>query len=257
MENNNPNSPANGPVTSPSSTLNSPTPALPTLTQPTAASASLSGSVTISNTHVLSPTTLVSSSTAPKSSGVSPGAVAGVAIACLIAGAVIAGIVVFLIFKKRNKRQAGTQYQHHSHTPYALEPSISEKAPASTTTAVSSNIDNLLPQPVEDDAITKELSRIRDNVKNHVRTYYHQDAVIVSDVKESGLVPLASATGTNVSALVNGLLSPSTRGEIIRLFIAWATLTRCSGERHTSLLPDDIARLAMSIPGADGKNAGE
>ncbi|KAF2183183.1 hypothetical protein K469DRAFT_711155 [Zopfia rhizophila CBS 207.26] len=187
--------------------------------------------------------------------GVSGGAVAGTAIGCLIAGAAIACIVLFLLFRRQKKRQAAAYYQQHlPHNGGVPEP---EKGAMAATTAASGNVDNLLPQPVEDGAITKELSRIRDNIKNHVRAYYHFDAVPATEIEESKLTDLATASGLSTSALINVILNPSTRAEAIRLFIAWVAMSRCTGERHPTLLPDELSRLAVTIAGKNGKNAAQ
>jgi hypothetical protein len=176
----------------------------------------------------------------------SGGAVAGVAIGCLIAGAAIAAIVLVLLFRRRRNKQAAGFVQHH--LPYNGTHAGTEKAPIVTTAAVASSIDNLIPQPVEDEAITKEVSRLRDNIKNHVRTYYRFDPVGHIDIPHAQLAGLAAATGISTAILAESLLNPAKRDSALRLYLAWAILSRCEGNRLPSLLPGEIAALTAAVP---------
>lgn len=185
----------------------------------------------------------------------SEGAIAGVAIGCAFVGAVIGAAILFLLFRRRQARQP--VIYHQQHLPYNHAHRSAEKGPSVVTGAVANNVDNLIPQPVEDDAITKELSRIRDNIKNHVRTYYRFDASGAEGIQESQLVELATATGLRTSALLSSLADGSKRGDAISLFIAWVLMSRCEGNHHPSFLPADIAALAVAVPGKDVRNSGK
>ncbi|KAF2267228.1 hypothetical protein CC78DRAFT_541885 [Lojkania enalia] len=217
--------------------------------QPTAWESTSSGTDAISpaSTQVL-PTPEPSAK-----SGVSGGAVAGIAIACLIAGAATGAAILFLLFRRKRKTQIQTYQQRH--IPYIDGAATSEKRPAVVDTAVSSNVDHFLPQPVEDDAITKELSRIRDNIKNHVRSYYHYEPIRQGDINASMLGGLAAATGLQNTVLIDLISNPSTRSGTIRLFIAWIALSRCDGNTLPNFLPDELAPLAVAIPGKDATNS--
>ncbi|ORY02274.1 hypothetical protein BCR34DRAFT_605625 [Clohesyomyces aquaticus] len=195
----------------------------------------------------------------PKSNKTVTGpAAAGIAIACLIIGAAIAAIVFFLL-ARRSKRKQAASFQHH--LPYNGNSPGPEKgavvAASPMSGAVSSNVDNLLPPPAEDNAIKTEVSKVRDNIKNHVRSYYHLETVPATQLKESHLVGLATATGMSASALTGIFIDPSTRGDAIRLFIAWVAMSRCSGDRQPTLLPDELSSLATALPGNNGANAAQ
>ncbi|KAF2476931.1 uncharacterized protein BDR25DRAFT_339026 [Lindgomyces ingoldianus] len=220
------------------------------LTLPTATSGPLGRTTTAIPSQV--PSTLPGPTSKPGNNGVAGGAVAGVAIACLIIGAAIAAAIFFFLARRRKKREA-VSYQQH------LPPS--EKGPPVTAgpvhSGISSYVDSLLPQPAEDDAMKKEVSRIRDNIKNHVRSYYHLETVPVTKLDQSQLQGLAAATGMSASALASIFVNPSTREESIRLFVAWIALSRCSDEHHPTFLPDELSSLAVVMPGKDGTNGAQ
>lgn len=170
-------------------------------------------------------------------------------------GAAIAAAILFFLFRRQKNRQAPAYRQ--SHIPYNGGTIAPEKGPTVVASAVPSSVDNYLPQPVEDDAITGELSKIRDNIKNHVRSYYHFEAIRAGDINVSGLAGIATATGLRSSAVADLLSNPPTRSEAIRLFIAWVALSKCEDNTNPSLLPEELSNLAVQIPGKDGQNAGK
>jgi hypothetical protein len=196
----------------------------------------------------------VSSSAAPKdqsqsnkSKGLAGGAVAGIAIGMLLAGAVLAGIVFFILLRRQKRRQvtssANYSRQHAAYTEHNVRP---EKG-ATMVAATTGSIDSLLPQPVEDDAITGDLSKIRDNIKNHVRTYYHSGPISAVGVNETVIRDVAAMTGSSATALVNLLSDPSKRDSALRSIVAAVILTKCTGERSPSLLPIEVAALTTSV----------
>ncbi|KAF2805767.1 uncharacterized protein BDZ99DRAFT_466681 [Mytilinidion resinicola] len=197
-----------------------------------------------------------------KSSGITGGAAAGIAIGCLIAGAAIAALVFFFLFKRYKKRQQAQSAAYNNHLgPYngaAAATSAEKSVPIATATAVS-QIDALLPQPAEDDAITGELSRLRDKIKNHALTFYHTAAVDPVMVDESEFQDVARVTGIRSMTLCDMLLNPQTRIATIRLFLSYAILSRCGGQggAGASLLPPEVGLFADTLAGTDGSNAGQ
>ncbi|OCK81385.1 hypothetical protein K432DRAFT_351216 [Lepidopterella palustris CBS 459.81] len=119
----------------------------------------------------------------------------------------------------------------------------------------TTNLDNLLPQPAEDDAISGAMSRLRDNIKNHVQSYYHTTTVAPNVVDESRLGDLAAATRIATWTLRDLLLDPATRTPAIRLFLGWLILSRCSQDAQPSLLPSEVSASVASMPGPDATNA--
>lgn len=184
-------------------------------------------------------------------SGVAPGAVAGIAIAMLIVGGLIAGLIFFFLFRRQKK---GSNVQHYNQPgSYSGTTTGLEKGPTVVASAVSGGVDNLLPQPAEDDAITGELSKIRDSIKNHIRTYYDFGSIngVIDDAQ---LIELAQDSGLKASILANGLKSPSSGNEFPRLFLAWAVLSRCRPDRHPTLLPTEVIGVAPPVPGKDSRH---
>jgi lambda repressor-like predicted transcriptional regulator len=131
-----------------------------------------------------------------------------------------------------------------------------EKGAVVVASPGAGSIDHLLPQPVEDDAIIKEVSRIRDNIKNHAQTYYHFEAVPEVNVNGQALAEIAEGTGMSSSTLAGLLSNPATRGDAIRLVISYVALSRCEDSRFPNLLPQEIASLAVAIPRNDGNKTG-
>jgi hypothetical protein len=132
-----------------------------------------------------------------------------------------------------------------------------EKGAVFASSTVTGSIDHLLPQPVEDDAIIKDVSRIRDNIKNHAQTYYHSEAVPEAKINSHALAEIAEAAGMSSTTLTGLLSNPSTRGDAIRLYISYIVLSRCEDSRFPSLLPQEIASLAVAIPRHGGNKAGK
>lgn len=176
--------------------------------------------------------------------GLGGGAVAGIAIGMLLVGILISGAIFFFI-SRRQKRKQAISYEV-SHLPPASYTSSPEKGPIVVASAALSSIDDLLPQPVSDDTLTDEISKIRDNIKNYVRTYYHS-APVTAGINEAGLRSIASAVGLSDSALVGALSNPSTRQDALRLVVAWVVLSKSLGGRNAALLPADVAGLSATM----------
>ncbi|KAJ4310326.1 hypothetical protein N0V94_008507 [Neodidymelliopsis sp. IMI 364377] len=171
----------------------------------------------------------------------------------LIAGALVAG-GIFLFLLRRQKRRYAESIAAYSRrpAPYTGHTGVPEKG-ATVTAMVGSSIDDLLPQPAEDDAITGDLSKIRDNIKNHVRTYYHSGHVSAVDISESGIREIAAITDSDTTVIVDALLNASTRDAALRSLVGSVILTRCTGERSPSLLPDKLDEL-LSYISLNGSN---
>lgn len=167
----------------------------------------------------------------------------------LIAGALIAGLVFFFLLRRQKKRQAAAVAYQARHLPHHGHTAGPEKHHSAVARTVACSIDSLLPQPVADDKIIDDISKIRDNIKNHVRTYYHSDPVSAAEIDEAALQDIAAAAGISTYVLVGTLLNSSTRNDAIRLVVGFTILSRCDGERTSSLLPHQLVGLATSIPG--------
>ncbi|RYN16938.1 hypothetical protein AA0113_g11301 [Alternaria arborescens] len=194
----------------------------------------------------------------PAQKGLSGGAVAGVAIAMLLVGLLIAGAIFFFLLRRQKKKRYNlVQTQPSPHAPVNDATRTLEKGPTAVTSAYATNINDMLPQPVADDTITDAVLKLRDNIKNHVRTYYHLSPIPAASVSQAHMGQLATATGTSSTRLASMLSNTSTRAETLRLILAWIVLSRCTGGRDESLLPRELAAIDMVIPGKDGSNTAQ
>lgn len=119
-----------------------------------------------------------------------------------------------------------------------------------------SNIDQFLPQPVENDTITKELSRLRGNINNHTQAYYDLQAGKLA-VDKSNLAALSADSSISASALAALFVTPSTRSDAIRLYIAWAILSHFSASSQPTLLPPELASVANEVSSSGGRDPGK
>lgn len=193
-----------------------------------------------------------SSSPVPNSSATSIPSVipieVGIGIGCALIGALFAALVAsFLLRRRRGQKTYPDENIHSNSTGYSdrdLKGAVVTVAPAKG--GVITNIDRLLPQPAEDDAIIGGLSKIRDGIKNHVQNYYHTSPVSPEIVDDTRLFELAEATGIPTSAILGLLLNPATRVPTIRLALAQFILSRCVGraDGKPSFLPPEVSFLA-------------
>lgn len=201
------------------------------------------------------PTGVASNSIGPSGKkGLEGGAVAGIAIGMLLAGVLIAGFICFFLLRRQKKRLAMSAAAYSRHQAEYTERNAGTEKGATVLTGPVGSIDDLLPQPAEDDAISGELSRIRDNIKNHVRTYYHSGPISAADINEVGIRDVAALTGVSAAALGKALEDPLVRDNALRSIVSSMILTRCTGERSPSLLPNDVAALSASIAASNGTN---
>jgi hypothetical protein len=172
----------------------------------------------------------------------------------LLAGALIAGVLFFFLLRRQKRRQAMSAAAYSRQHPQYNNHNVGPEKGANVVPAGIPSIDELLPQPVEDDAITGDLSKIRDNIKNHVRTYYHSGPISATDLNDAGIRDIAALTGSSAAVIINALSNPSTRDNALRAIVGSVILTRCTGERSPSLLPSELAALSMSIPVNNSNN---
>ncbi|KAH8731914.1 hypothetical protein GQ44DRAFT_670571 [Phaeosphaeriaceae sp. PMI808] len=199
-----------------------------------------------------SPASSASSKPKPNHKGVSSGAVAGVAIGCLIAGALITGILFWFCWGRRRT----SQKRDYETSSAALVPQ--EKGFVTNSTSVGDSspatapISFTAPLPLEDNTISGEISKISNSIKNHVQSYYHTGRVSPELLDLDDI----QAIGTNLPVPVgtlSTLLGNSTTREIaLRFCIAWVVCSRIKPDvdPRTSLLPVEIAKCFEKIANA-------
>lgn len=160
---------------------------------------------------------------------------AGIGIGSAAVGAMIAALIFFFILPSRKSSPESYQQQD-----FALDergPAGNEKFDVSTTVT---NIKHLVPQPIEDDAMTRDLTTIFVAIKDHIQNYYHITQRQMVD--EERLNELSRATAIPSRDIV-GLLHNSRTGiPTLRLFLACYILSRCAeqSDEAQSFLPDEV-----------------
>ncbi|KAG9239684.1 hypothetical protein BJ875DRAFT_447371 [Amylocarpus encephaloides] len=185
---------------------------------------------------------------------ITSGAVAGVAIGCFVIGALLVGLIAFLLRRKRQPHRYPQQHLHPGDIALVEHGKYNRNTEASVSKArVVSNVDNLLPQPAEDHAIVGGFSKIRDGIKNHAQSYYHKSPISHEAVNEEALTELASATGITTATLKTFLLNPATRTPAIMILLSQLALSRCNSriDGQYSFLPREISGL-LAPAGAIG-----
>lgn len=177
------------------------------------------------------------------------GAVAGIAVGALLAGVLIASLAFCFLLRRKKKKQAAAAAYRPRRLSRNERTEKSDKGSHNIAHTPASSIDEMIPQPVADERIEEDLSKIRDNIKNHVRIYYHSDAILVNEIDEGALQDVADVMGTSTSVLAHSLVSPSARNDAIRLVVGCIMLSRCGEEHDQSFLPYHLAGLATLIAG--------
>ncbi|KAF2816567.1 uncharacterized protein BDZ99DRAFT_139101 [Mytilinidion resinicola] len=243
-----------GPSSSPSSAASSNTMST-ILTTPTPGQSISFVSSTAASGSALSATQSTTSPTAtgkshPSKSGVSGGAAAGIAIGCLIAGAAIAGLIVWLLMRRsRNKIQAGFQDRPaaaHAGPEKQLILGAPSNASSDSTLRI---VENHLPLPLEDNAISGDVTKLSTLIKNHVQSYYHESPVASGTVDLDALQALGDNLPVSIGTLGTLLSNPTTREVGLRFCIAWVIISRSklNGDPKTTLLPPEVVQCVSSM----------
>lgn len=196
--------------------------------------------------------TSMESHLATSKGGLSDRAAAGIAIGCLIAGALIAALASFLLFsrgKKRNAAQAG----HYEPTVHADEHDL--KHPAKVTSApmraigAAAIIENNLPQPKEDNTISGDLSRIKSRIEGHVDSYYHTAGANSQTIAQALSAALGTGFPVSMVKLQELLSDPRKRLAVFRAAIAWIIVSRIdfSSGPDTTFLPRHVADVIRDL----------
>lgn len=185
-----------------------------------------------------------------KSTGLSGGAVAGVAIGCLLAGALLAGILAWLYLRRRKSANSArgseasaVALMHREKGPVAKTVSVASGSP------IASALENGLPQPLEDQAISGEISKISNLIKNHVQSYYHGRPVSPGLIDYDDIQALGDNLPVSVGTLSTLLNSSVTREVALRFCVAWIVTSRMqlNDTTNTTFLPPEIAKSIQSM----------
>jgi hypothetical protein len=194
-----------------------------------------------------------------KGNNVTSGAAAGIAIGCLLAGILIAGLLFWFCGRKR-KPARSHDYEASRTALVPQEKGFATSAiPLGSRTVATSPLLDVLPLPLEDKAVAGEISKISLSVKNHVQSYYHASRVNAALLDLDDIQALGNNLPISVGTLSTLLDNAATREIALRFCIAWVVCSRIlpgTGSRAT-LLPAEVAECSQSIASARGSASGE
>jgi hypothetical protein len=195
------------------------------------------------------------SATSPASfkpdNGLAPGAVAGIAIGCLVCGALIAGILVwFCTSRRRGQRKdlnregnAVAVIHHRDKEPTVKTISMESGSP------ITQAMETSLPQPLEDKIISGEIAKLDTSIKNHVHSFYHSSRVGPDLIDIDDLLALGSNLPISTGILSTLLGNSDTRELALRFCIAWVMISRMklASRPDRTFLPPEVAECFQSI----------
>jgi hypothetical protein len=192
--------------------------------------------------------------------GISSGAVAGAAVGCLLAGALIAGLIFWFFWRKR-KASHLRDYEASNTTLMPREKGFATNATSlGSGSSAASPIAGPLPLPLEDKAITGEISKISNSIKNHVQSYYQSGRVSRGLIDLDDIHAIGSHQPISAATLSTLLDNPATREIALRFCIAWVVCSRMqpASDPMMSLLPVEVAgcfrMMANERSGSSGKH---
>ncbi|CAI9628657.1 hypothetical protein GT037_001948 [Alternaria burnsii] len=210
-----------------------------------------SGSV-LNTASSVQPTVTSQPSAKNSSDGLGAGVVAGVAVGCLAAGALIAGLVLWFCW--RRKRVSKAQYsQADTYASASHEKGFSTNTIPLTGQRHAATLGRGLPQPLEDKAISGDVSKISNAIKNHVQSYYHTSQVNPGLIDYDDLQALGSNLSISVGTLTTLLGNAATREIALRFIIAWVVISKVQPSKDPSktLLPSEVADCYQAISAGD------
>lgn len=219
--------------------------------KPSLQGSSSQASATESSNGTASATIYSSGGKSSSNNGVSSGAAAGIAIGCLIAGALIAGVVVWSCLRRARRSRRGPVQDATALTflPSKGNEPLVKSAPVTGVRPLSEVMDTALPQPLEDKAITSGISGISNAIKNHVQSFYHSSRVNPVLLDQADLHALGSNLPISTGTVSTLLGDPDTRETALRFCIAWVVLSRMqlSSSPNTSFLPGEIVQCYENL----------
>ncbi|RDA93492.1 hypothetical protein CP533_4012 [Ophiocordyceps camponoti-saundersi (nom. inval.)] len=175
------------------------------------------------------------SSSSHSSSSVAPGAVAGIAIGCILAGIILGLVAAFFFLRRRNRKK----------TP--LKPLISKPSPAPASANIGNvQLDHFLLEATPDETIALEMEALRTLIRQHVDSHYHRRPM---DEDASSLSQPLAKLGFNhqVAALC---LDHKTRQQALQHVLSHVIFTSVDfhSRAELSLLPASVSAFIEEIP---------
>ncbi|KAK7908758.1 hypothetical protein PG985_016061 [Apiospora marii] len=204
----------------------------------------------------------------PKSSGLSDGGVAGIAIGCVLGGLLLGGLAAILFFrrrKQRRQRRAPQPEPDHVQVPYVpgkeCDHLSSQPIAARHDGEDDVRLSQFLLSPTPDNEIVSGLRSLDTLVRQHVENNYHLQPVqqspksLAQALVALGLPsePQGQRGPDDVARLAVDARTRSAALQhvITRVALQSSTLSVGSGTAPVSMLPPSVAMFAHSVPATE------
>jgi hypothetical protein len=161
---------------------------------------------------------------------------------------------------RKKKRSRGNDYEASSTALVSREKGFAAQATLlGSGSPNSSPVSGALPLPLEDKAITGEISKISNSIKNHVQSYYHTSRVNHGVLDLDDIQAIGNDLPVSVGTLSTLLGNSATREIALRFCIAWVVCTRIqsSADPDISFLPIELATCSQRIECAHRSSSGK
>ncbi|KAI8676555.1 hypothetical protein NCS56_00543600 [Fusarium sp. Ph1] len=191
--------------------------------------------------------------------GLAGGAVAGIAIACIVAGIALGAVAMFLLFRRR-RRQPRTNF--HQVSNGGIEPKNDVMV---TVTHPKSDVDlnQFLLDTIPDKQIEGELHALSELIYQHVESHYHRSPVhLDAQTLAQSLVHIgysSAASGLDEMTVVALCLEPSSRPVGLRHVLSHVIFSSLdfSSESNMAMLPPVVREFLNTIPSAESNGTAQ
>ncbi|KAI9662319.1 MAG: hypothetical protein M1821_008486 [Bathelium mastoideum] len=238
---------------------------IPIATPTASTSASTASGITSASSSTSSPSTTATSSTSSTSStstppkptksvnreaGVSNGAAAGIGIGCAVIGALLAALGVWILMRKKRHPRRSYSAPVERSLPYEGgglgKGSSGGSPPIPLQSLPASTVERMLPQPLDDNTIGRDFSKLGTALKNHAQTYYVSEKDSLARADTTAIQRLLGPESSLDSGTVADMLARAhSRLSATRYLLAWAVIQRIDDD----LLPPGVATCMQSMAG--------
>jgi hypothetical protein len=179
------------------------------------------------------------------------GAIAGAAVGCLIGGALIAGLLVWLFVSSRLKRRR-PQGGFAEHPPNSRDVNQEKSLPTAPLLGgggAAGSWEQHLPQSESDSTMRTSVKALFDQIEVHVENFYRDAVVPISPESQTELMKVHSSYLPD--SVVNLLSQTKTQMLLIKHCLAYLIASRITADNDApaSFLPVDFVALPRAIGG--------
>ncbi|KAH7129547.1 hypothetical protein B0J13DRAFT_598509 [Dactylonectria estremocensis] len=197
----------------------------------------------VASTTIQPPETNSRAANQAPNNGISGGAVAGVAIGCLLLGLALGALAVFFFCRRHGKKR------RHHRRPRGEFLAEKENSPReSPPTAI--NLDHFLLDTTPDKEIVSELRALGHLVSMHVDNNYHHQPVPTDASSLAASISKLGFHAGSANTIASLCCNPQTRAVGLRHFISQVIFTSIDFNARSplSMLPAPVAAFLASIP---------